>query len=215
MIITWLGHACFKIQDKEVTVITDPYGQSIGFKLPKLMADIVTVSHDHEDHNNIAGVHGTSGEPFLISGAGEYEIKGVFIYGIPFWHDKNEGKERGASIAYRIEIEGISIVHLGDLGHSLGEEQASKLDGVDILLIPVGGKYTIGAKEAAEVINEIEPRIVIPMHYKIPGLKLDIDSVDKFLKEMGASKAERLPKLKISKKDLPQEETKIILLEKS
>jgi L-ascorbate metabolism protein UlaG (beta-lactamase superfamily) len=215
MTITWLGHSCFKIQDKEVTIVTDPYEASVGFKLPRLAADIVTVSHDHYDHNNIAGVHGADGEPFLISGPGEYEVKGVFIYGIPFWHDKSEGAERGVNVAYRIEVEGISVAHLGDLGHSLTEEQASKLDGVDILLIPVGGKYTIGANEATEVINEIEPRIVIPMHYKIPGLKLDIDSADKFLKEMGASKAERLPKLKISKKDLPQEETKVILLEKS
>jgi len=215
MTITWLGHSCFKIQDKEVTLITDPYDPSIGLKLPRIAADIVTISHDHSDHNNVAGVHGKVGEPFVISGPGEYEVKDTFIYGIPFWHDKKEGEERGVSIAYRIEIEGISIAHLGDLGHTLTEEQASKLDGVDILLIPVGGKYTIGAHEASEVINEIEPRIVIPMHYKIPGLKLDIDQVDKFLKEMGASKAERLPKLKISKKDLPQEETRIILLDKS
>lgn len=215
MIITWLGHACFKIQDKEVTIITDPYDSSIGFKLPRLKADIVTVSHDHYDHNNIAGVKGISGEPFIIKNPGEYEIKGVFIYGIPFWHDKSEGKERGANIAYRIEIEGISVVHLGDLGHFLTEEQAALLGSIDILLIPVGGKYTIGVKEAVEIINELEPRIVIPMHYKIPGLKIDIEPVDKFLKEMGVSKVERLPKLKIVKKDLPQEETKVILLEKS
>lgn len=215
MTITWLGHSCFKIQDKEVTVVTDPYDSSVGFKLPRLSADIVTISHDHYDHNNIDGVHGIGGEPFLISGPGEYEVKGVFVYGIPFWHDKSQGKERGENIVYRIEMEGISVAHLGDLGHTLSEEQTSKLDGVDILLIPVGGKYTIGAREATEVINEIEPRIVIPMHYKIHGLKLDIDPVDKFLKEMGASKAEKLPKLKISKKDLPQEETKVILLEKS
>jgi L-ascorbate metabolism protein UlaG (beta-lactamase superfamily) len=214
MTISWLGHSCFKIQDKEVTIITDPYDPSIGFKLPRLTADIVTVSHDHHDHNNIAAVHGPAGEPFVISGPGEFESKGVFVYGIPFWHDKSEGKEMGPNTVYRIEMEGISVVHLGDLGHTLSEEQAAELDGADILLIPIGGKYTIGAHEAVEIINEVEPRIVIPMHYKIPGLKVDIDSADKFLKEMGASKTEKLPKLKISKKDLPQEETKVILLEK-
>lgn len=215
MTISWFGQSCFKIQDKDVALATDPYDASVGFKLPRLAADIVTVSHDHSDHNNIAGVHGAAGEPFVISSPGEYEIKGVFVYGIPFWHDKSEGSERGPNIVYRIEMEGISIAHLGDLGHTLTEEQAAKLENVDILLIPVGGKYTINAREAAEVVSEIEPRIVIPMHYKIPGLKIDIETVDKFLKEMGAAKAEKLPKLKISKKDLPQEETRVILLEKS
>jgi len=214
MTITWLGQSCFKIQGSDVTLITDPYNAEVGFKLPRLTADIVTVSHDHFDHNNAAGVSGENGAPFLIASPGEYEIKGVFVYGIPFWHDKSEGKDRGQTVAYRIEMEGISVAHLGDLGHTLSEEQVAQLDGVDILLIPVGGKWTIGASEAVEIINEIEPRIVIPMHYKIPGLKTDVEPVDKFLKEMGASKAERLPKLKIAKKDLPQEETKLILLEK-
>lgn len=216
MTITWLGHSCFKIQDKEVTIVTDPYDPSIGFKLPRLSADIVTVSHNHYDHNNTAAVRGVAEKgPFIISTPGEYEIKGVFVYGIPFWHDKSEGKERGQNIVYRIEVDGISVAHLGDLGHTLTEEQAAKLDGVDILLIPVGGKYTIGASEAVEIVSELEPRVIIPMHYKIPGLKIDIDSVDKFLKEMGAGRVEKMPKLKISKKDLPKEETKIILLEKS
>jgi len=215
MTISWLGQSCFKIQGKDVALVTDPYGAGVGFKLPRLSAQIVTVSHDHDDHNNIDGVHGESGEnPFIITGPGEYEVKGVFVYGIPFWHDKSEGQEHGESTAYRIEMEGISIAHLGDLGHPLSEEQVAKLDGVDILLIPVGGKRTIGAREAAEIINEIEPRVVVPMHYKIPGLKIDLEPVDKFLKEMGASKAEHLPKLKITKKDLPQEETKIIILDR-
>lgn len=196
-------------------MVTDPYNAEVGFKLPRLTADIVTVSHDHFDHNNVAGVSGENGAPFVISSPGEFEVKGVFVYGNSFWHDKTEGKDRGANTVYCIEMEGISLAHLGDLGHTLNEEQIEKLDGVDILFVPVGGKWTLGASEAVEVINEIEPRIVIPMHYKIPGLKVDVETVDKFLKEMGASKAEKLPKLKISKKDLPQEETKVIVLEKS
>lgn len=214
MTITWLGQSCFKIQDKDATLVTDPYEASVGFKLPRLSADIVTVSHDHYDHNNVGAVSGVNGSPFVISSPGEYEVKGIFVYGIPSWHDKSEGKERGSNTIYRIQVEGISIVHLGDLGHTLSEETIGKLEGVDILLIPVGGKWTIGAHEAVEVISELEPRIVIPMHYKIPGLKVDVESVDKFLKEMGASKAEKLPKLKIARKDLPQEETKVIILEK-
>jgi L-ascorbate metabolism protein UlaG (beta-lactamase superfamily) len=215
MTITWLGQSCFKIQSGDVTLVTDPYSAEVGFKLPRLTADIVTVSHDHFDHNNIDGVSGENGAPFIISSPGEFEVKGVFVYGNSFWHDKSEGKERGSSIAYCIETEGISLAHLGDLGHTLNEEQIEKLNGIDILFVPVGGKYTLGASEAVEIINELEPRLVIPMHYKIPGLKSDVETVDKFLKEMGASKAERLPKLKISKKDLPQEETRVVVLEKS
>jgi len=216
MTITWLGQSCFKIQIGDVTLVTDPYNSEVGFKLPRLTADIVTVSHDHFDHNNIEGVSGPEGAtPFVISSPGEFEVKGVFVYGSAFWHDKNEGKDRGQNIAYCIEAEGISLAHLGDLGHELSEEQIEKFDGVDILFVPVGGKWTLGASEAVKVINEIEPRIVIPMHYKIPGFKVDVETIDKFLKEMGASKAEKLPKLKISKKDLPQEETKVIVLEKS
>lgn len=215
MTITWLGQSCFKIQDKEITVIVDPYSNEVGFKLPRLAADIVSISHDHFDHNNVEAVSGTTGAPFVISGPGEYEVKGVFVYGIPSWHDKSEGKEKGSNTIYRIQMEGISVVHLGDLGHTLSEEEVAKLDGVDILLVPVGGHFTVGGSEAAEVVSQLEPRIVIPMHYKIPGLKMDVDPVDKFLKEMGASKAEKLPKLKIVKKDLPQEETKVVLLEKS
>ncbi|MFZ5364402.1 MAG: MBL fold metallo-hydrolase [Patescibacteria group bacterium] len=215
MTITWLGQSCFKIQIGDVTLVTDPYNSEVGFKLPRLTADIVTVSHDHFDHNNTEGVSGINGAPFVITSPGEYEVKGVFVYGNLFWHDKSEGAERGSNIVYCIEAEGISLAHLGDLGHTLSDEQIEKLDGIDILFVPVGGKWTLGASEAVKIINAIEPRIVIPMHYKIPGLKVDVETVDKFLKEMGASKAEKLPKLKISKKDLPQEETKVIVLEKS
>lgn len=196
-------------------MVTDPYNAEVGFKLPRLTADIMTVSHDHFDHNNVDGVSSPNGAPFVITSPGEFEVKGVFVYGNSFWHDKSEGKERGPNIVYCIEAEGISLAHLGDLGHTLSEEQIEKLDGIDILFVPIGGKWTLGASEAVKVINEIEPRIVIPMHYKIPGLKVDVETIDKFLKEMGASKAERLPKLKISKKDLPQEETRVIVLEKS
>jgi L-ascorbate metabolism protein UlaG (beta-lactamase superfamily) len=214
MTITWLGHSCFKIQDKETAVITDPYDKSIGFKMPRASADIVTMSHDHLGHHSAGEVNGANGDPFIISAPGEYEVKGVFVYGMNFYHDKNEGKDKGKITAYKIEMEDISILHLGDIGHTLSEEQVSKIGNTDILLIPVGGESTINAKEAAEIINQLEPRIVIPMHYKVQGLKFDLDPVDKFLKEVGATKAESMPKLKISKKELPQDETKVILLER-
>lgn len=211
MYITWLGQSCFKIQGKETTLVTDPYGLKHGLKLPKITAEIVTVSHDHDDHNNAKAV---LGQPFIISGPGEYEIKSVFIQGILSYHDKKEGKERGLNTIYLIELEGISIAHLGDLGHLLADKDLEKLEGVDILMIPVGGTYTLNAKEASETISQIEPRIIIPMHYKIPGLKLPIDSLNKFCQEMGVAQSAIQDRLRISLKELPQEETKVVLLKR-
>ena len=212
MHITWLGHSCFKLQDKVgsggVIVVTDPYTDEIGLKMPHFEADIVTLSHDHYDHNNSKAIRG---EPLIIDTAGEYETKGVFVEGVEAWHDAEEGKERGKNIIYRIEMEDISITHLGDLGHILDAKHLEKLEGTDILLIPVGGKYTINAAKAVEVISQIEPRLVIPMHYKVPGLKLDIDGLEKFVKELGI-KPRTEEKLKISKKDFPQEDMELVVL---
>ncbi|MFH1565036.1 MAG: MBL fold metallo-hydrolase [bacterium] len=217
MQITWCGHSCFKIQTKtnsgEVIVVTDPFGKDMGFKIPKTVADIVTVSHNHYDHNKIEEV---GGEPFAINGPGEYEVKGVFVYGVASFHDNQEGKERGGNTIYIIKLldEDITIAHLGDLGHVLSNKELEHLEKIDILLIPVGGKYTISPKEAVEVANQIDPRIIIPMHYKIVGLKIDdLDGVDVFIKEAGI-KVENASKLKIFKKDLPQDETKVIVLDR-
>ena len=212
MIITWLGQACFKIQDKigtdGVTVVTDPFAKEIGLKVPNFEADIITVSHQHFDHNNTAALRGT---PFIIDCAGEYDHKGVLVEGIDSFHDDKGGAERGNNIIYRLEIDDISVAHLGDLGHTLNDAQLEKLVGTDVLLIPVGGKYTLDAKKAVEVISQIEPRIVIPMHYKIKDLKADIDGVDKFIKEIGLTPTYE-EKLKISKKDLPQEDMELVIL---
>jgi len=213
MIITWLGHSCFKLQDKVgtdgVTVITDPYDKETGLKMPNLEADIVTVSHDHHDHNNVEALRG---KPFVIDCAGEYDFKGVLVEGIDSYHDEEEGKLRGGNIIYRIEVEDISIVHLGDLGHTLTNEQLEKLVGTDVLLIPVGGKFTLDAKKAVEVISQIEPRIVIPMHYQTEGLAIEgLDSIEKFIKELGIEPSHE-EKLKITKKDLPQEDMELIIL---
>ncbi|MDP2736324.1 MAG: MBL fold metallo-hydrolase, partial [bacterium] len=166
------------------------------------------VSHAHHDHNNTDAIRG---KPFIINTAGEYEIKGVFVEGVESAHDEKNGDERGENIIYRIEMEDISITHLGDLGHVLDTKQLEKLEGTDILIIPVGGKYTINAAKAVEVISQIEPRIVIPMHYKVPGLKFDLDGVDKFIKELGI-KPRTEEKLKISKRDLPQEDMELVVL---
>lgn len=212
MYLTWLGHACFKLQDKigpgGVTLITDPFDKSLGLKVPHSEADIVTISHQHSDHNNLGAVRG---QPLVIEQAGEYEIKGVFVEGVETFHDSKAGSERGKNIVYRIEMDDISVTHLGDLGHELDAKQLEKLEGTDILLIPVGGIYTIGAQKAVAVVSQIEPRIVIPMHYKLPGLKINLESLDKFIKELGI-KPRAEEKLKISKKDLPAEEMELVVL---
>lgn len=208
MTISWYGQACFKITDKNATLVTDPFDAKIGLKPPRTEANIVTVSHSHYDHNNIGAI---KGEPIIVDGPGEYSVKGVEIKGIACYHDNKQGKERGMNTIYTIETEGIKICHLGDLGHILSDEQIDKIGNVDILLIPVGGKYTIDTQEAIEVINQIEPRIIIPMHYKVNGLNIDLDKVDKFAKEMGASK--QVSKLTIKKKELPSEETETIIME--
>lgn len=212
MIITWLGQSCFKIQDKSgtdgVTLVTDPFDKKVGLKVPNFEADIVTISHDHFDHNNAKALRG---QLFLINSAGEYDVKGVMVEGVESYHDDKYGAERGGNIIYRIELDDITVVHLGDLGHTLDDKQLERLVGADILLIPVGGHYTLDVKKAVEVVSQIEPRILIPMHYKIPGLKVDISGVDKFIKEMGLKPTEE-EKLKISKKDLPQEDMELVVL---
>lgn len=201
------------MQDKTgsdgVTVITDPFDKETGLKLPNYEADIVTVSHDHHDHNNVSALRGN---PFVINCAGEYDVKNILIEGIDSYHDSNNGSDRGSNLIFRFEIDDISVVHLGDLGQVLDSTQLEKLAGTDILLIPVGGKYTLDAQKAVEVIAQVEPRIVIPMHYKTPDLKIDIEGVDKFIKEIGLTPSYE-EKLKISKKDLPQEDMELVILQ--
>jgi len=208
MNITWYGQSYFKITGKNVTVVTDPFDAKIGLKPPRTEANIVTISHPHHDHNNLDVI---KGEPVIIDSPGEYSVKGVEIQGIDSYHDSNQGKERGTNTIYTIEVDDIKICHLGDLGQNLSDEQIDKIGNVDILLIPVGGVYTIDAEQAIEVINQIEPRIVIPMHYKVQGLTINLDTLDKFSKEMGVSKT--LPKLSIKKKELPSENTEVVVLE--
>lgn len=211
MDIYWFGQACFKLKGKTATVIIDPFDQGVvGLRLPKdLAADVVLNSHDHKDHNNSEAV---SGNPMVFGSAGEYEIKGAVITGISSFHDKSAGKERGLNTIYHVFIDNLNIVHLGDLGQDqLTESQLQEISQTDILLIPVGGVYTINSKEAAEIVSQLEPKIIIPMHYKIEGLKFELEGVDKFLKEMGVEGVESLPKLSIARDKLPEEPQVIIL----
>lgn len=214
MEISYLGHSSFKIKGKNATVITDPYSVKMtNLKFPKTEADIVTVSHAHEDHSQTDLVEGN---PYIVNNPGEYEIKGVTIIGTSSFHDNVSGAEKGKNTIFVIEIDKIRICHLGDLGHKLNEEVLEKLDGVDILMIPVGGVATIGPSEAVEVVNQIEPKMIIPMHYQEEGLNPEIFGklapLGDFLKEMGES-PETLPKLQVTA-DLMPEEKKVVVLER-
>lgn len=212
MDITWYGQACFRVKGKQATIVLDPFSPSFtGLKLPKLTADIVTISHAHEDHNYKEGIF--DGNPVVIAGPGEYEVKGVTVTGIQTYHDANQGAERGKNTLYQCVIDTIGIVHVGDLGHVLTKEQVSQIDTCDIVMIPVGGVYTIDAATASEVISQLEPSIVLPMHYRIDGLKFPLDPLEKFLKEIGKEPGEATSKLTITKDKLPQE-VAIVVLEK-
>jgi L-ascorbate metabolism protein UlaG (beta-lactamase superfamily) len=210
MDINWYGQSCFKIKGKSTTLVIDPFDPEFtGLKLPKdLEAQVVLSTHKHADHNNIGAV---SGNPLVVTGPGEYEIAGVSIAGIGTYHDSASGSERGINTIYHILIDGINIVHLGDLGHILTEEQISQIDAADILMVPVGGGPTIDAEVSAKVVAQLEPSVVIPMHYRIPGLKFDLEEVAAFLKEMGAENVAPIPKLSFTKDKLPEETTVVVL----
>ena len=213
MEIRYLGRSCFEIKNKNLAIVTDPFSDRDGLKLPKLKANIVTVSHNHSDHNNFAAIDGVSAEkkPFVVESAGGYEIEGVLVEGIPSFHDNKGGTERGINTIFDFKFDGMNFCHLGDLGCNLNEEQLESLSNVDILFVPVGGKYTIDAEDAVKVVNKIEPRIVIPMHYNDNGSDDSLAGVEKFIKELGVE-AENLNILKIEKRDLPVEGMRLIIL---
>jgi L-ascorbate metabolism protein UlaG (beta-lactamase superfamily) len=203
MVITWYGQACFKIQSGDLVIAIDPFAKEIGLTPPRFRADLALVTHSHYDHSNTASL---AGDPFVVSGPGEYEVKGAVIRGIQTVHDRVLGKERGLNTAYRLEVEGIALVHMGDFGEERAREETLELLGdVDVLFVPVGGTYTIDAQDAARVTKQIEPAFVVPMHYKLPGVKADLAGVEPFLKEMGSAKAEPAEKLVLKKKDIPEE----------
>lgn len=208
MEITHLGHACFKLRGKNVTLLIDPFSEDIGLKMPKVTADAVLTTHRHPDHHDLSRV---SDYRVLIEGPGEYEVGGAQIVGISAFHDTAKGQERGKVTLYHIKMDGLSLAHLGDLGDKLNETQIEKLSGVDILMVPVGGTFTISPGVAAEVVAQIEPKVVIPMHYFVPGLKFNLASVDSFLKEMGKEEVKPQPKLVVTKDKLPQEVEVVVL----
>jgi L-ascorbate metabolism protein UlaG (beta-lactamase superfamily) len=209
MDITWLGHSCFRIKGSHATVVTDPYSKDLGYSLGKPTARIVTISHEHPGHSYVEGV---GGQPRVVRRPGEYEISDVLIIGIATFHDREGGKKRGKNTVYLMEIDEVAVCHLGDLGHVLTNEQIEDIGNVDVLLLPVGGVSTINASMAAEVVRQLEPKVVIPMHYKTPALKWELEPVDRFLKEIGAKQVASQPKLSVSKSNLPLS-TQVCLLD--
>lgn len=209
MEISWLGHSCFRIRGSHATIITDPYPPSLGYSLGKPTARIVTVSHQHLGHSYVTGV---GGEPRLIAGPGEYEISGVLIIGIATFHDEERGRKRGKNTVYLIEVDDIAVCHLGDLGHVFTAEQVEELGDVDVLLLPVGGVSTINAPMAAEVVRQLEPKVVVPMHYKTGALSWELEPVERFLKEIGGERVVTQPKLSFTKSSLPAS-TQVFLLD--
>lgn len=209
MEILWLGHSCFRIRGREATVVTDPCPPASGYNIGKPSADIVTISHPHDNHSYLKAI---AGSPRVIQGPGEYEIHGAFITGVATYHDTQKGATRGPNTAYVIEMEEIKVGHLGDLGHTPSAEQAEELTGVDILLIPVGGETTIDGAKAAEIVSLLEARIVIPMHYATEAFKGKLDPPDRFLKEMGSTSLEPQPKLTVTRSTVPTD-TQVVLLD--
>ncbi len=210
MTITWYGQSCFRIDTREAVLAIDPFSKGIGLTPPRFRADILLITHPHPDHANAEAI---GGEPTVIAGPGEYEVKGVTIRGIPTFHDAEHGKRRGANTAFTITAEGLRVVHLGDFGESsLREETAEAIGATDVLLIPVGGTYTIDGAAAAKIVSHIEPKLAIPMHFALPGLTIKLAPVEGFLRAWGGE-PERLPKLSLRTRDLAAERTRVTILE--
>ena len=191
-------------------MVTDPYPPAVGLKLGRMDAEVVTISHEHDNHNYTQVVRDGAYE---IRGPGEYEVAGVSVIGVPTYHDSEKGAKHGRNTVYLIEIDDVRICHLGDLGHKLEDAEAEAVASPDVLLVPVGGQSALNAAQAAEVVRQLEPRYVVPMHYSIPGLKLQLDPIDRFLKEMGVASSEPQPKLSVQKSSVTEYETKVIVLE--
>ncbi len=206
MNIQWYGQACFRIESKDMRILIDPFSKDIGLRPPRFNDNIYLITHNHYDHNNIEGV---SDDAFVITGPGEYEKQGVQIIGIKSFHDDVQGSERGYNTIYIIRIEDITICHLGDLGQNkLTDDQLSIIGDIDVLFIPVGGTYTIDGKQAVGIVNQLQPKIIVPMHYKVKDLNIKLDDNTLFIKEMGI-KPQEVDVLKLNAKTLPTEETQL------
>lgn len=214
MEITWLGYSSFRIKGKDTILITDPFPPAKPDKSGQLPANIVTISHPHFHHSYLEGI---SGNPIIINGPGEYEVAEVFVWGYPSFHDTESGTKLGKNTVYLMHWEELTLCHLGDIGHIPGPELAARLSNIDILMVPAGSGSTLKASIAAQVVRLLEPKIIIPMHFRVDGeaapkdLPEDTDTVNKFLAEVGGKDAVPQPRFNISRSSIP-EKTKVVLL---
>ncbi|MBT5807860.1 hypothetical protein HOI18_01140 [Candidatus Uhrbacteria bacterium] len=216
MDITWHGLSSFEIKTStpngDIKIVVDPYDNSTGLRFPRtLQAELVLSSHDEDDANNSAAV---GGEPYLVDMAGEFEVKNIFVFGIHAPLKREHKKKPVPNLIFRIEAESMQIAHLGALDRALTDDELRQLKNIDILMVPVGGERVMGPKIAAEVIAQIEPRVVIPMTHSLPSLKESLGTVQDFCKEFGSCRKEELNKYKIKRKDLPEEDMLIVMLNK-
>jgi L-ascorbate metabolism protein UlaG (beta-lactamase superfamily) len=209
--IKWLGHSMFLLNlDDKVKMVTDPFDKSVGYPIPDVSADIVLVSHRHFDHDNVKAV---KGKPEVVEGVGEKTVKGVKIKGIAAAHDEKGGTLRGKDTIFVWELGGIRFAHLGDLGAMLSEAQIKEIGTIDVLFIPVGGFFTIDSGVATQVVSALNPKVVIPMHYKtaVMGPSFPISSVDEFLKDKKNVQKVGKNSIVFSKEKLPKETTIFVL----
>jgi len=211
MEITWYGHSCFRLTERNyVTVVTDPFDNKIvGYDPLKLKAEIVTISHDAPGHNNSDSVKGST---HVLTGPGEFEIGGVFITAVQTDSGNKKSKDNVRNTIYVFDYDGITVAHLGDLQKIPTQSEIELLGSVNVALVPVGGGGSLNAAKAAEVVSMLEPNLVIPMHYATPDAKIKLDEINKFIKEMGLSKQDAQPSLKVSRSSLP-DETHVVVLE--
>lgn len=207
MDITWYGHSCFRISERgRLTVVTDPYSDELGLPPLRIKGDIVTISHHSSGHNFADGVKGGS---YTLDAPGEYEIGEIFLRGIAM-HYIGEDVVR-PNVAFRIDYSGLTVLHLGDLAHIPTQSELSAFGAVNVLIVPVGGGNGLRAGQAAEVVSLVEPNYIIPMHYALPGMQLELEPVDKFLKAMGVSKVQEDDVLKLTSSGLPEQPLVMIL----
>jgi L-ascorbate metabolism protein UlaG (beta-lactamase superfamily) len=207
--LRWHGHACFSlISSDETRILTDPFDEHVGYELPRVEADVVTISHGHFDHCYVTP---EMGNPEIVRNPGTTIFRDVRITGVPSFHDNNGGKTRGTNIMFSFKIDDIQIAHLGDLGHTLGPEHVMALGHPQVLLIPVGGTYTIDWQEASRVVETLEPKIVIPMHYKTAALSFPLDTVDNFLQDKVRVRRESYSTIEITPDNLPADQEIIVL----
>jgi L-ascorbate metabolism protein UlaG (beta-lactamase superfamily) len=207
--ITWYGHSCFRLVERgQLTVVTDPYSDGIGLPAPKLKADLVTISHDEPGHNAVDNVKGYD---YVLAGPGEYELGGTFITGLAMHHVNEATNTARYNVSYLIELNGLTVLHLGDLSHVPEQSTIEELDEVNVLLVPVGGGQSLRADMAADVIALIEPNYIVPMHYALPGLQLELEPLERFLKVMGVTKVQEEDSLRVSGSSLPEQPQVVVL----